>query len=781
MEDAIRIDVIADFFASNLTSCPEEAVESLLLRAKKDDEGKEMEEKSLSASMITLTLKFYEMMAAKPSNLYLLYLQLGEYFYWNHQLDEAMDLLLKAEEQWKGREEEHSIEHRYCQFLEMVICKKRGEDQMAQLFHQTNSSYLNLSLDQVQKEKGDILFKMLSLLQEYSSLSGDLETTLSLESQLEGIHTNYVLEKNEILYRSSRLLISKGRWNEAYQKLCKAYPNEKRTGKKNEILSFLNQCALHFSKTDAFENLQNYSRTVREELLPGIYVFVSQKEKDKLFSDISRDLMHASLYSAQEFNEEDFRTISYDNLLLMKNLDMITRQKFRQKLMETGNEWEKRSYQEYCNKLDTLYYHGDKLNVFKKAILENSVANFMSYNFLVSVKDVIMEFPDTKKVISHLKDNQVLIEYAFTGSEEDRKIIAFVLTSNSNSPEIIEICPFSKIQAFLSRDKDSINKIYSDEEISDLLLKPLSAYLTCPNILIAPVAELSLINFHALLYQGKPFGQDYNINSIISGASLVTKSSGSTKSNARDAILYGGIKYDLDEETMITESEKWQDKERGLALNYLHYSDIEVDYIEKLLKDNGIKARSFKGEKASEESFNHLPDSIHKVIHLATHAYYLSPKESKQRRFFTTDIDFKTSNLLHCGIFLSGSKKAWNNQEIPLGVEDGILTAEEISRMDLSGTELVVLSACNSGLGDIDETEGLYGLQRAFFQAGVKYQLVTLWSVSDSVALEFMQHFYDALIKNRLSLQQAFDNAVMKIKASYPQPYNWAPFLLVKG
>ena len=110
--------------------------------------------------------------------------------------------------------------------------------------------------------------------------------------------------------------------------------------------------------------------------------------------------------------------------------------------------------------------------------------------------------------------------------------------------------------------------------------------------------------------------------------------------------------------------------------------------------------------------------------------------------------------------------------------EDGILTAEEASLLDFTQTKLLVLSACETGIGDIKGSEGVYGLQRAFKLAGVKYLIVSLWKISEKSTPKFMEIFYNELGSgNAISI--AFQKAQLKMKNQQYNPYYWAGFTLI--
>ena len=133
--------------------------------------------------------------------------------------------------------------------------------------------------------------------------------------------------------------------------------------------------------------------------------------------------------------------------------------------------------------------------------------------------------------------------------------------------------------------------------------------------------------------------------------------------------------------------------------------------------------------------------------------------------------------LRRCGLILSGGQHAWLGEELPDGIEDGILTGEEIAGMNLSDTDLVVLSACQTGLGDIAR-DGVYGLQRAFKIAGVGTIIMSLWEVNDSATELMMTKFYGALSSGKTK-RDAFDSAIAAVKKEFEGPEYWAAFIML--
>ena len=133
--------------------------------------------------------------------------------------------------------------------------------------------------------------------------------------------------------------------------------------------------------------------------------------------------------------------------------------------------------------------------------------------------------------------------------------------------------------------------------------------------------------------------------------------------------------------------------------------------------------------------------------------------------------------MLRSGLLLTGCFTYAKADPKP-ETEDGILTALEVANLDLDETDLVVLSACETGLGDVKAGEGVYGLQRAFNVAGAKTIVMSLWKVDDVVTQKLMSAFYANYVQSN-NARQAFLAAQAKIKAQYPQPYYWGAFVMV--
>ena len=183
------------------------------------------------------------------------------------------------------------------------------------------------------------------------------------------------------------------------------------------------------------------------------------------------------------------------------------------------------------------------------------------------------------------------------------------------------------------------------------------------------------------------------------------------------------------------------------------------------------------------------------ILHIATHGFfYPDPKEVQQQeeKVETSEITFRGGSrgfgvnsfvendnpLMRSGLVFAGANDVWSQQAKNDSIDDGVLTAQEVSNIDMRKTELVVMSACETGLGDIKGSEGVYGLQRAFKMAGVNYMIMSLWQVPDKETEEFMTSFYKKLIKQK-DIKQAFAETQKEMRTKY-DPYFWAAFVLIE-
>lgn len=188
-------------------------------------------------------------------------------------------------------------------------------------------------------------------------------------------------------------------------------------------------------------------------------------------------------------------------------------------------------------------------------------------------------------------------------------------------------------------------------------------------------------------------------------------------------------------------------------------TEKEIKQLEHLFLQNGWSIETKLGEAASEENIKATKNPA--VLHIATHGFFAKTNDQE-----------KINSMIRSGIILAGVN---NNQGRS---EDGILTAYESTNLQLDSTYLVVLSACETGLGDVKNGEGVYGLQRGLIVAGTKYLLMSLWKIDDRATAILMENIYSEWLKSG-DLPGAVKYAQRSIQKEYPQPFYWGSFILL--
>jgi len=240
-------------------------------------------------------------------------------------------------------------------------------------------------------------------------------------------------------------------------------------------------------------------------------------------------------------------------------------------------------------------------------------------------------------------------------------------------------------------------------------------------------------------------------------------------------LLLGDINYDLSNEQLSV-----SDSTRA-GFSPLPGSKAEISNISKILGNHRIAATMLTRQNASEDAFKMQIANGYDIIHIATHGFFMKDERQIQKNLFLSQLDtvaVRDNTLLRSGLILAGGNRAWQGK--PLGVsniDDGILTAQEIKDLDLSKTQMVVLSACETGLGEVN-TDGVFGLQRAFKSAGVQTIVMSLWKVSDNATSLLMTEFYRNLLacKDR---HKAFRMAKDAVRAKFPEAYYWAGWVML--
>ncbi len=416
-----------------------------------------------------------------------------------------------------------------------------------------------------------------------------------------------------------------------------------------------------------------------------------------------------------------------------------------------------------------------------------------------------------QEVQAALKPNEAAVElvsYWFSQKEQTDSMMyaALVLLPSADAPQFIPLFEEKQLTPLLQTNGKPqpifYNELYATDkkgsQLYDLVWKPIAAALPeGTTAYCSPSGLLHRLNLGAIpTPDGKTLAEKHRLTTLGSTRQLVVPPVLATNQNAT-AQLYGGIQYDATPIVGVNTNTKTDDMAsrrsldftqadstlRGETWNYLRWTELEVSAAAEIMKGKGITPVLKKGAEATEESFKTIGISgpSPRVLHVATHGFFFpDPKEGKSGG---EEKVFKVSDnpMIRSGLVLAGGNQAWKTGK-PLrpDLEDGILTAYEISQMNLSNTELVVLSACETGLGDLVGNEGVYGLQRAFKIAGARYLIMSLWQVPDFQTQVFMTTFYKHWLTDGMEVPEAFRTTQSEMQTKYGDAFKWAGFVLVE-
>lgn len=329
-----------------------------------------------------------------------------------------------------------------------------------------------------------------------------------------------------------------------------------------------------------------------------------------------------------------------------------------------------------------------------------------------------------------------------------------------------------------------------DEQLKDTLsynffIKPFEKQLSgVKRVFISSDGIFHKLSFLSLY---NPVTKKYMIDNFeiyqVSNLASISKTEKNNLNPNLTANLFGYPDYEYDfknkNSKVKPESTQAVAKRFGLTnLAKLPGTKAEVEEIEKSLKAQNWQTTCYIEQYASEENLRKVNSP--KILHIATHGFYLKEIVSSDKQFLGFESSaIKNNPLLRSGIILAGAGPSTADSLNRDSGNDGVVTAYEASLLNLSNTDIVVLSACQTGLGDEIGTEGVAGLQRSFTIAGAKNIIMSLWPVDDYATQLLMTEFYKHYA-NSQNVENAFKIAQYEVKKKYPQPYYWAAFVLLK-
>jgi len=321
--------------------------------------------------------------------------------------------------------------------------------------------------------------------------------------------------------------------------------------------------------------------------------------------------------------------------------------------------------------------------------------------------------------------------------------------------------------------------------------KLVSALGVCKKLLLAPDGDLARLPFEVLPTEdGRHLIDEYQINYVATGRDVLRFSRGASHTPAEPLVIadpdfdLAGNEHPAPTSIEASDTRCSRDLDRDLRFRRLPGTRAEGERIAAMLN-----VRPLMDWEAVESRLKTCRSPA--IVHLATHGFFLTDQkrdpntelreleasvwseEGDTRRLSRIRLE---NPLMRSGLVFAGANTWLTGEAAPAAAEDGLLTAEDVTGMDLLGTELVVLSACETGLGEVCVGEGVFGLRRAFVLAGTKTLLMSLWKVPDKQTQELMVDFYRRLLAGE-GRAESLRNAQLAMKVKYPDPLYWGAFI----
>jgi len=465
----------------------------------------------------------------------------------------------------------------------------------------------------------------------------------------------------------------------------------------------------------------------------------------------------------------------YDYQMATKGLLLNSTNKIKKAIFSSGNNDLIKDYVAWLDKKETLarYYSLSKEDLTNQKIdlpaLEKE-ANDMERSLSQRSTDFSQGYAADKlsftQVTSLLSDQEAVIEFIRIRSfdkdfTQESKYAALVLTKGATVPKLIVLDNGNQLETRYAKFyRNAIQQKSADTYSYDQFWARIDPALAGKKtIYISADGVYNQISLNTL----KKTDGDYLLNRydlVLVGNSkdVIALKNQKPVATKKNAFLLGFPDYG------------------GDAVAALPGTKIEIENISKILKTGSYQVTPYLQKAATEAAIKTLKGPA--LVHIATHGYFQADVEQAAAGVHTENA--KNNPLLRSGILLAGASPTLKGEVMPNleSNDNGVLTAYEAMNLNLEGTDLIILSACETGLGDVRAGEGVYGLQRSFQVAGAKALVMSLWKVDDAATQALMTNFYTNLAKGG-NKAKAFKQAQLQLMTKYKEPYYWGAFVMM--
>ncbi len=560
-------------------------------------------------------------------------------------------------------------------------------------------------------------------------------------------------------------------------------------------------------KTGDFETARENYEIVINKYLQSIREYfpaLSESEKSAFYGRI-RPVFEAFMDFAVEYvvlekgTEQDRRNVLgqlYNLQLSTKALLLSASNKVRNRILSSGNEELIALFQEWIGLKENIV---KSLSLSKEEIEQNNIniaeletkANDLEKELSVRSTAFAREFEKEQvtweDVKSSLKEDEAAIEIIRIRKNLKNDSILYATLILRNLPDARpEMILISNGDVLEDRGfkiyKNSIVYKVADKKSYDVFWKSIDEKLPkdLSNIYLSADGIYNKVNIATLLDSetNQYVVEKYDIRLLSNTKELVETIP--EESSALDAQIFGFPKYNL--EQITAEEGSGLIDEGGMRYTFgdkvseLPGTLEEINNISAILDQKAWNYNTYTEINASEENIKKLDNP--RIFHVATHGFFLEDiKVTEDENEGLASRSQRFNPLMRSGLLFAGAENTFRDEDMP-GEEDGILTAYEAMNLNLDNTDLVVMSACETGLGEVKNGEGVYGLQRAFIVAGADNLIMSLWKVNDATTQLLMSTFYNEWFSGKTQTD-AFNAAIQTVKKDYANPYYWGAFVML--
>lgn len=520
-----------------------------------------------------------------------------------------------------------------------------------------------------------------------------------------------------------------------------------------------------------------------ENFIKKYFPALSEREKAKYWNTIKVDF---EFYNTLAFgNLDDFRDLSgkvYNYQLLTKALLLSSSIKVRERILNSTDENLKKTYNEWVQKKEFLT---NALSMSTDQLIQNAIDLPALNNEVEKIEAALSEkselfgqsFENKKityeSVQKSLAKNEVAIEMVryrhFDHTFTDSIIyVALYVKGDNARPKVVELPEGHRMEnRFFKYYRNCITGKVPDAYSYKVFWEPIANAIGLnTTIYLSPDGVYNQLNLEAIpTPDGKFVIDNANIVMVSNTKDLYlrkVKSKGGVPNNS--ATMFGNPKF------YLTAS-------NSKSVASLPGTEKEVNELQDLLKQKGWKTFEYLENSATEERVKEQESP--KIFHIATHGFYSpSSSEDEQKQMTSSEAMLAENPLMKCGLLLRGAGDVLDQTSYNYNIESGILTAYEAMSLNLDKTDLVVLSACETGLGEISNGEGVYGLQRAFLVAGAKVLVMSMFKVDDDATQKLILNFYKKWLASG-NMRQSFVDAKKELRVEYPEPIYWGAFMMI--